>query len=385
MANKKIKINKLIDKNAIILLCILWCYLIFSCIKLGIQNWIWFLLTVIGMTISWFFAVAVGMTISWFFAQRIIHFIQKHNKNIKEELTRWIISDKNTPHEWKLFNRTIIPEYDIPNLLSPIEAWFLYDMKVWKPDIVCAIYKRAWMWIIKLSQKNWWLIIKKTWNIKKWQIPQYEYAFRETFFSEWNFVQFPNKLVYKKLDILKKWIEKYCIKQWRIYNENVNSVVDIKKQSKSSNEKKFIPFGRLFWLLIWLLLLFLCFLVIKKNMWLEGPTATKLGICMGLGIPFIIVYIWYYIISIKQTMNKHTLKLTEVWKELIIKIHWYKKFLENCEEKQLKQFMKEDPLYIDKVLPYAVALGLENTISSKISQNILDDNAKDIFLLEKII
>ncbi|MBQ5945001.1 hypothetical protein IJL65_00960 [bacterium] len=47
--------------------------------------------------------------------------------------------------------------------------------------------------------------------------------------------------------------------------------------------------------------------------------------------------------------------------------------------------MKEDPLYIDKILPYAVALGLENIISNKIPQKILDDKAKNIFLLEKII
>ena len=87
----------------------------------------------------------------------------------------------------------------------------------------------------------------------------------------------------------------------------------------------------------------------------------------------------------KETSNKHTIKLTKQWEELVRKIHWYIKFLEACEEKQLKEFMKQDPLYIDKTLPYAVALGLENIISSKIPQKILDDKSRNIFLLEKVI
>ena len=47
--------------------------------------------------------------------------------------------------------------------------------------------------------------------------------------------------------------------------------------------------------------------------------------------------------------------------------------------------MKQDSLYVDKTLPYAVALGLENIISDKIPQTILDDKSKNIFLLEKVI
>jgi hypothetical protein len=61
--------------------------------------------------------------------------------------------------------------------------------------------------------------------------------------------------------------------------------------------------------------------------------------------------------------------------------------LESCEEKQLKKLMKEDPMYLDKTLPYAVALGLENIISSKIPENVVldDEKTSDIFLLEKVL
>jgi hypothetical protein len=48
--------------------------------------------------------------------------------------------------------------------------------------------------------------------------------------------------------------------------------------------------------------------------------------------------------------------------------------LENCEEEQMKKLMEEVPLYFDKTLPYAIALGLENTISSKIPEGIVLDD-----------
>jgi hypothetical protein len=44
--------------------------------------------------------------------------------------------------------------------------------------------------------------------------------------------------------------------------------------------------------------------------------------------------------------------------------------LESCEESQLKEFMDKDPLYLDKVLPYAVALGLENIVSKKLPKDL---------------
>jgi hypothetical protein len=48
--------------------------------------------------------------------------------------------------------------------------------------------------------------------------------------------------------------------------------------------------------------------------------------------------------------------------------------------------MNQDPLYFDKTLPYAIALGLENIISSKIPDNIVLDDAVEVaFLLEKVL
>jgi hypothetical protein len=48
--------------------------------------------------------------------------------------------------------------------------------------------------------------------------------------------------------------------------------------------------------------------------------------------------------------------------------------------------MRQDPLYLDKILPYAVALGLKNIISTKIPKNVVLDDEKtmDILRLEKV-
>ena len=60
------------------------------------------------------------------------------------------------------------------------------------------------------------------------------------------------------------------------------------------------------------------------------------------------------------------LEETDKWAELISHILWYKQFLKACDERQLKAFLAQDPLYFDKTLPYAVALWMETEFLEKI-------------------
>ena len=310
--------------------------------------------------------------------------IKRHDKRIEEELKRWIVQDKNKITKEKVFDKNIITEYNLPKRLSPVEAWFLYDMQIWKEDIVCLIYKWAEMWIISLASTKWWIKIIKNWDIKKWKVPHYEHDFWELLFKKWQIIKFPNEWILKELNVIKRWIELYCAKKWWIYRKNVFSIVG--NLNNLSKENKFIPWGRLIWISIsviaiitWLIMLFV---LSDENI---APITQKIGIFFAAAFPIFELILFCQLISIDQTSNKHAIWLTEEGKDLVRKIRWYKKFLESCEEKQLKQFMKQDPLYIDKILPYAVALGLENIVSSKIPQKILDDKTKNIFLLEKVI
>ena len=51
---------------------------------------------------------------------------------------------------------------------------------------------------------------------------------------------------------------------------------------------------------------------------------------------------------------------------------WYAKFIKNCDENQLKTFLKEDPLFIDKTLPYAVVFGMETEFLKKVTPLLKD-------------
>ena len=66
------------------------------------------------------------------------------------------------------------------------------------------------------------------------------------------------------------------------------------------------------------------------------------------------------------------LKLTESWSELVSKILWYREFLKSCDENKLKTFLKQDPLYFDKILPYAVVFGIETELTEKV-HHVIDE------------
>jgi len=66
------------------------------------------------------------------------------------------------------------------------------------------------------------------------------------------------------------------------------------------------------------------------------------------------------------------LGLTEKWAELVSKILWYREFLKSCDENKLKTFLKQDPLYFDKILPYAVVFGIETELSEKMHK-VMDE------------
>ena len=58
--------------------------------------------------------------------------------------------------------------------------------------------------------------------------------------------------------------------------------------------------------------------------------------------------------------------LTESWAKILAQVLWYRKFLQNCDENQIRTFLKEDPLFINKALPYATIFGIESKLIKKI-------------------
>ena len=53
--------------------------------------------------------------------------------------------------------------------------------------------------------------------------------------------------------------------------------------------------------------------------------------------------------------------------------------MKECDEKQIKSLLDEDPLFVDKSLPYAIAFGLESQFIKKTTPLAEDWNAKYLF------
>ena len=80
------------------------------------------------------------------------------------------------------------------------------------------------------------------------------------------------------------------------------------------------------------------------------------------------VLIWIFVVPIIYGVsinNDYKIKLTDEWSKLAAHVIWYAKFIEECDENKLKLFLKDDPLFVDKILPYAVAFGLETEFLKK--------------------
>ena len=77
-------------------------------------------------------------------------------------------------------------------------------------------------------------------------------------------------------------------------------------------------------------------------------------------------------------------QLTDKWAELVSHIIGYRNYINSCDENKIKLLLKEDPLFIDRTLPYATAFGLETEFLKKVSPLIKDRNAKYLFW-EKIL
>lgn len=307
----------------------------------------------------------------------VIWLINRHIRKIEKELDRWIWLKKAEIKEGNVWENKVIIEYQPPKWLNPTEVWFLYDWSVWKPDIICMIYKWLSMWLVSLEYEWWKIVVKKLLDIYSWA-PRYEQVFWDIVFKKWNIVKFPNERIYWELWEVKKTLLEYCQETERIQKASVYfSLEDIFNRSSKIS---YIPFWRLIWWFVW------CLMVI---FWFITPIFTNSEILLALSL--IVPVVWLFVtlcfwVSLSETDKKSVFKFTENWYKVVAQIYWYKQFLKSCEEKQLKKFMDQDPLYFDKTLPYAIALGLENIISSKIPENVvLDDVVEGALLLEKVL
>jgi uncharacterized membrane protein len=80
------------------------------------------------------------------------------------------------------------------------------------------------------------------------------------------------------------------------------------------------------------------------------------NLALGILLSGIIIYF------IGQLMAKKTKKGVEMYKRIL----GFKEFLERVEEDRLKRMMEEDPTKLERMLPYAIVLGVEDKWMGKI-------------------
>ena len=264
---------------------------------------------------------------------------------------------KNKPTSlWKEFEKKypIVIQYAPPKWINPAEAWLLYNLKVEPTDLTSMIYQWKYENLIDIKTFKWNNSDKEYVKlIKLDDIPLTRPFFESEIFDsifassdikviEWAF-QLRYALMLEDLEI--HWIKKWWVE-------------------KISWWKKF---DRIYSLLVGLFIA--CIIILLS--WKAIQYSWYL-IWISLFLFLLCTFAWWYM------YGWWDLKFTDKWAKLASYIIWYRNFIKSCDENKIKLFLKQDPLFVDKTLPYATAFWLETEFLKKVSPLIKDWNAKYI-------
>ncbi len=229
----------------------------------------------------------------------------------------------------------IIIQYTPPKNMNSAEAWLLFNWKAELQDIVSLIYQRAAKWIIKIESNN--TTDKKSKSFTLYKLtpfptdrPKYEMIYFNSIF--WNST---TKVIDPSSQLLFEWsldtLECYCMHKWWV------------RDTTKARSERYISLS------IIIIILFFYRLLSQNhrvfNIWTS--------IWLFLLLLFCIITIWWILFKSKS------FKLTDKWAENLSHIIWYKNFINACDMDQIQFFLKQDPLFIDKTLPYAIAFWLD--------------------------
>jgi hypothetical protein len=90
-------------------------------------------------------------------------------------------------------------------------------------------------------------------------------------------------------------------------------------------------------------------------------------------VTWALIFFWSIIaVLLEKYLNR--LRLTESWAALVSHLVWYRQFLATCDEGPLRTCLAQDPLFFNKVLPYAVAFGLDTEFIKKMTPILNESN-----------
>ena len=269
---------------------------------------------------------------------------------------------KKSPIESSLTKESpIVVKYGPPAWISCAEAWMLYDCILEPRDLTSLLYKWAVEWLISIQlleapnlyNCGWgifvgedvddYFIMTKLKNIDE-NSPSYEVDFFKSLFP-WGINSKRTVSKTSEFDITwsLKSLRNYGKSKWWIWVWGIES-------HKS---------------LIWIIAGIIIYFLIFMSWW-----ALEMDIDSRTIIPFVPAIIVAIIVIFNDWSSYPTQKkitLTEEWKRIALDVLWYAKFIQVCDENKLRLFLKQDPAFFDKTLPYAVAFWFETLFIKKIT------------------
>ena len=256
----------------------------------------------------------------------------------------------------------IVIEYMPPKWIWPAEAWLLYNCRVDPTDLTCLIYQRTLDWLISIDNILW-NNSKKIEKIKLKKlknIPNSRPFFEREIFNSIFFKMDTREVTYSfqlKYAFLLEDLEIYGIEKWWIDKPSF-----------------WVRWKTIYALIILLFPIFLlAFFFMPKSSLREYFVRIMLFVLLIL----ISILVWWYLFGWKK------LKLTDEWAKLASHLIGYRNFIKSCDENKIKLLLKEDPLFVDKVIPYATAFWIETEFIKKITPMKKDFYGKSSWLSTK--
>jgi len=231
----------------------------------------------------------------------------------------------------------VIVQYSAPKGMTPSEVWLLYYRKPKTSQIISLIYQRAAQWDISFETWDETWIIKNNdlYNIdEKKAIPKDDYMWstRKSMFNKKNKMSVPNTYFNQRLESLEHKVYRYGLKKsWFKY-----------KDENKNNIEKWVRLKFVVWF----------FFAIFFSLSVESLYLLLLSL------------IWLALSTLLAAFDGKP-ALSDEWYKLLAEIKWYRNFIRACDENKFKELLKEDSMFFDKTLPYAVALWLETSFMKK--------------------
>ena len=232
----------------------------------------------------------------------------------------------------KLGKNKVKTEYNPPKWLNASEVWLIYYKECYRTNLECILYKRENKKLIKREyMNNYWARKIIRLDELRQKVPQYEKDFwNMIFWVSHDTETFELKILSNPIGIreIHEKLINYCVEKWRIN-------IEYEKNTKQH------------------VILYIILFIIGY--------ATLPAVAL-------IFTLFFAIIKLKNSERKTNIwkiTRTEEWEKLFAEIIWYKHFLEECEERQMKTLLKDDPSYKDKTLPYIIALRMDRKFLDK--------------------